>query len=133
MPIVSEIVVGWNSDQLNHPEHSEDFKKFVENFEWNIVVKNTQERLRFTNQHIMDKTPVKLEKPIVDIVSDHNPFDYDESRAQFDPEGKKFFVNILPRNFIKQAGERLVISLYIGGPFICVHAGDVTPLKCVEF
>lgn len=128
MPTISEITVTWPEDQLNHPETGEDFKKFVENFEWNLVAKGTQERICITNQQIMNQTLVKLEKPIVDPVSDKNPFDYEESRATFNSEGKKFFVNILLNNFTKQSGERLDISLFLGGPLLAIHAGDVTPV-----
>jgi hypothetical protein len=125
MPTISEIAVVWSDNLLN----AEGFKEFVENFEWNIVVRETGEQLCFTNQQIMDRTPVKLSQPIINPTSGENPFEYDKSKAQFGSASsvKKFYVNILLHKFNKQDGERLIISLYVGTPFICVHARDVTP------
>lgn len=124
MPTVSEIVVVWSDLHKQDP----GFNDFVKGFEWNLIVSGTDERLTITDKHIMEKTPINLVHPITVSQTGENPFDYEKSTAHFDSKGKTFYINTCLNNFAKQRGDRLIISLMLSGPFLCIYACDVTPV-----
>ena len=126
MPTLSKITVIWNKEQVERS--GEDFKTFTKDFKWNILVIKTGEHLQFTNDHLVNQTPIDLVTPFEVSPDDENIFDYEESRVTLsnNEDAKRFYVRIKPEKFVKQTGDHITIQLTFGFPALCIHAWDVT-------